>query len=149
MKRLKEKIKNYLKKRWFPDLNINEKALIEINMFYSYLYSRTGYARPEELHKLLSVGDPVKLFIQSTKYCRQGGRRIGNTTRVVDLAIQFFFLYGEMKSEWFIYEESRRMQEHAFEIFSRRLVTEHKIDQIISRDMYIINRRNHIKLRKH
>jgi len=71
------------------------------------------------------------------------GRRVGNTTRLIDMFIQDFFNKGECQ----IYDHynTRESRQRVFDLVLRRLNTEHNIesrDVLLDRNRLIIRRNN-------
>lgn len=144
MKKLKERIKDWLRRKLFPELKTNMEIQNDIQHFHNVIHMLLDQNNHLLQHNMLALEDPVKIFIVNSKRCYQSGRRAGNTTRLVDYAIQFFFLYGEMKSKWFIREPHDAARQRVMGIFRKRLYSEHNFKYI--EKSLLINSNNHIKI---
>jgi len=94
--------------------------------FQSNFQAANMFIHMNNLMALVSQSKKVQVFHMALYAVGRAPRRMGNTTRVVDLAIQFLFLYGELRIEWIrLDEENWQMAEHTWAMIRRRLANEH------------------------
>ncbi len=156
---MKEFIKNWLfkdevKKHLKYSIEISEynrlrKADYELKEAYKIIEDYNS--RIQFFNAFDDTGNLGKLFKLSTKGLYSGRRRSGSTTRLIDVAIQFLFMFGEIRSDWFIYEGDgkREAREYAFRILRGRLEHEHHWGKIRNiKDVVIIDTSSVIRINK-
>ena len=130
-------MKSYLKKILFGEeynrieeekrrlAEFKEKYIMDSKLIMTYKLISRYYTNGLMYADKLSEKDAERLFIEISREAYREGRGKGNTTRVVDYAIQFFFTVGFFKMDMFILEGDEIRRFYTFQLLKERIQREH------------------------